>query len=77
MAMKLADRFEPADKQDVHRIPIRFTKEEWVEVARLLDGRPFSLYIRRLLSREMAARARSTEKEVASVVKLVEKLQAA
>jgi hypothetical protein len=59
------------------RPPVRFTKDEWVEVKKLLDGRPFSVFVRQLISREMVARTNSETRLEASVLKLVERLEQA
>ncbi len=75
--MRLPDQVAEAKTGDekLLRPPVRFTREEWQEVKKLLDGRPFSVFVRRLISREMMAASRQVDRVEASVLKLVDKLE--
>jgi len=77
--MKLADSVATAKTGDEElvRVPVRFTAEEWQEVKKMLDGRPFSVYVRRLISREMGAASRQQDRLEESFSRLVSRLEKA
>ena len=77
--MKLSDSVATAKMADEElvRVPVRFTSEEWRVVKKMLDGRPFSVFVRRLISREMGAASRQQDRLEESFLRLISKLEKA